>query len=127
MEEIFEYQMNPTTKSTEGNKEIFAGVAAIKAAELAWACYEQGRKDYWDGFREDYPKKPQEGVFEVEAKYPRAVAYMKAESWAQSVNLKKAAFGKQAMGRLIAGEDPALVQDEMEKSWAAFQVAQGEG
>lgn len=117
MEDIFEYQVKPPIE----------GIDEIKAAELAWACYDQGRKDYWKGLRDDCPPVPLEGVSDVAAKYPRAAAYLKAERWAQSENIKRAAFGQQAMGRILAGDDPDWVLDEMRKSWAAFLVAQGEG
>lgn len=64
-------------------------------------------------------------VFGAEQKHPRESAYVKAKEWSLDQEPKKAALGKQAMDRILDGDDPAVVLEEMESSWNAFQVAQG--
>lgn len=64
---------------------------------------------------------------EQEEKMPdpsQVSVYLKAKIWSFSLNPKQAALGKEAAERLANGEDPAVVLEEMESSWAAFQVAQ---
>lgn len=61
---------------------------------------------------------------EQETKPSPITVYLKAKSWSFSLNPKQAALGKEAAERLANGEDPAVVLEEMESSWAAFQVAQ---
>lgn len=64
-------------------------------------------------------------IYGEQEKKPSPVSvYLKAKSWSFSLNPKQAALGKQAAERLANGEDPAVVLEEMESSWAAFQVAQ---
>lgn len=65
------------------------------------------------------PTKPMISVAEVEAKYPRAAAYLKAENWTMSSNLDKYCAGKDALERIINGEDYAKVIAEMEAEWSA--------
>lgn len=64
-------------------------------------------------------------IYGEQEKKPSPVSvYLKAKSWSFSLNPKQAALGKEAAERLAKGEDPAVVLEEMESSWAAFQVAQ---
>ena len=53
-----------------------------------------------------------------------ASVYLKTKIWSFSLNPKQAALGKEAAERLANGDDPSVVLEDMESSWAAFQVAQ---
>lgn len=64
-------------------------------------------------------------IAELEQKYPRAAVYLKAQRWSWSAEQKKSDLGKKAMNRILDGDDPAVVMEEMESSWTAFTVAQG--
>lgn len=63
-------------------------------------------------------------IAELEQKYPRAAVYLKAQRWSWSAEQKQANLGKAAMDRILDGDDPAVVLEEMESAWAAFNVAQ---
>lgn len=121
MEENFEYQVKPApTKETH---EI-EGVAEIKATILAWQCYDQGRKEYWDGIRDTMPQEPKEGVQEVERRYPRAAVYLVAEEWVDSRIPILIRLGKQAQERLQDGEDHNTVLEDMLSRYDVFKMAQ---
>jgi len=49
-------------------------------------------------------------------KYPRATAYLKAERMANKSHYEYAAIGRDALERIINGEDYALVLTDMEKA-----------
>lgn len=126
MEELFVYRVY-------GNVDP----QAVKLPEIEWlrelldATQEQIRylalqKEYEEGFITELPQKPTADVARLRAQYPRADAYIYAMTWADVTHPKKAALGKQAMERIVAGEDPFTVLDEMTKAWAAFRVAQME-
>ena len=54
----------------------------------------------------------------LEEKYPRASAYLKADSWSDASNFEKASAGKKALERIINGEDHALVLLDMQEEWS---------
>lgn len=63
---------------------------------------------------------PKELEERIKAEYPRAAAYLKAESYLLSENDGKFNAGKKAVERIINGEDCAVVLAEMEKEWADY-------
>lgn len=65
-----------------------------------------------------------ERIKELEAKYPRAAAYLKAQDYRWSAYRKQSALGDRAMYRILEGEDHAVVIQEMEDAWATWQMAQ---
>ena len=102
------------------------GLAEIKAATAAWVNYhraktrfEQGEIDY-----EDMPAYNPNELQELRAKYPRAAAYLEAERWIATENPVKVRLGSRAMEKILNGEDPAAVLDEMSKGLDAFYLAQ---
>ncbi len=66
------------------------------------------------------PDKPKVSVQELKAKYPRAAAYIKAESWKNSSNVRKYNAGKKALERIVAGEDYEQVLADMEAEWTEY-------
>lgn len=56
----------------------------------------------------------------VAKKYPRAAAYLKAESYYNSSNYMKSAYGKEAMNKIANGKSAATAIREMEKKWKKY-------
>lgn len=54
----------------------------------------------------------------VEKKYPRAVAYLKAESYTFSSNYRKSAAGRQAMNEIASGKSYKKALKKMEEEWS---------
>ena len=57
-------------------------------------------------------------------KYPRAAAYLEAERWIYSQNPVKVRLASRALEKIIDGEDPEAVIQEMSKGLDAFYLAQ---
>lgn len=53
-------------------------------------------------------------------KYPRAAAYLKAESYFNSSNYMKSSFGKEAMNKIANGKSASAAIKEMEKKWRKY-------
>lgn len=63
----------------------------------------------------------QASLEELVRKYPRANAYMKAESYAySSSNNARAAAGKKALERILNGEDYKQAIADMKKEWCDY-------
>lgn len=56
----------------------------------------------------------------MNAKYPRAAAYLKAKSYADAANYAKAAAGRNAVEKIINGEDYEEALKTMEAEWSAY-------
>lgn len=121
MEDIFVYQVNPAEVKPGA---VIEGIDEIQAVTLAWRCYDQGRKDYWNGIRDTMPQEPKEGIQEVERRYPRAAVYLAAEKWVNSREPIMIRLGKEAQERLLNGDDPDAVLTDMVNRHDAFKLAQ---
>ena len=66
------------------------------------------------------PAPPKTDIKALMDKYPRASAYLKAESYMESANFMKADAGIRARDRIINGEDYEKVISDMESEWKAF-------
>lgn len=56
----------------------------------------------------------------VEKKYPRASAYLTAESFYHSSNHVKASYGKEAMNKIASGKSATAAIKEMKKKWSNY-------
>lgn len=63
--------------------------------------------------------KPQYDFKAMYAKYPRARAFLKAESYEYASNYAKSSAGRKAKERIINGEDYAKAIEDMESEWKA--------
>lgn len=63
------------------------------------------------------PESPKANLDELKARYPRASAYVKAESWYRSENFVKSNAGKKAMEKIVNGCDYNIVIADMEKEF----------
>jgi hypothetical protein len=61
---------------------------------------------------------------EMRAAFPRAAAYLEAERWIATENPVKVRLGSRAMEKILNGEDPEAVIQEMSKGLDAFYLAQ---
>ena len=63
------------------------------------------------------PVKPDIDLDALKAKYPRAAAYLKAESYKNAAHYQKSSAGRKALERIINGEPHETVIAEMEREW----------
>ena len=61
---------------------------------------------------------------ELWAKYPRAAAYTEAERWIYSGDPVKVRLASRALEKILDGEDPEAVIQEMSRALDAFYLAQ---
>lgn len=64
--------------------------------------------------------KPQYDLPALYAKYPRACAYIKAREYSYSSNYAKAHCGKEALEKIINGEDYESAIRDMDGAWLAY-------
>ena len=97
------------------------GLAELQAARDAEANYhhEVNRRFDDEALSSFMPARPKVSSKDVAAKYPRAGAYVKAESWTYASNYAKNAAGRKALERIINGEDYEQVLAEMDAEWSA--------
>lgn len=81
--------------------------------------YEIERRMQNENLSSFLPKKPESSIAEFKTKYPRAAAYLLAQSWESASNINKYSAGKKALERIINGEDYEVVIKEMEAEWDA--------
>ena len=103
----------------EGLAEIKAAIAASVKYHQAKMRFERGEIDF-----EDVPKNNPNLRSDLEKKYPRAAAYLEAERWISTENPVKVRLGSRAMEKILDGEDPYAVLDEMSQGLDAFYMAQ---
>lgn len=100
----------------EGIQEIRKAIAAEEAYQEAFN--EMMEDEYNDGAFP--PKRPEVNSRDLMKQYPRATAYLKAESWSLASNYAKIRAGQKALERIINGEDHNIVIAEMEKEWSDY-------
>lgn len=66
------------------------------------------------------PKRPTADVNALKAQYPRADAYLTAQSWTNSENYAKAEAGAKALERIINGDDYAEALADMDAEWSTY-------
>lgn len=66
------------------------------------------------------PSKPITNLKELENKYPRAAAYLKAQRWFLSKNYTKSNLGAKTLTRIINGEPYKNAIDDMERAWSDY-------
>ena len=95
---------NATGVLKERKAAIYAYLLDLRDAKIKAAEERQAKIDAIEGA--------------LEEKYPRASAYLKADSWSDASNFEKASAGKKALERIINGEDHALVLLDMQEEWS---------
>ena len=100
--------------------EAIEGLKEIENATIIWNNYSRSLENNFDN---EYassilPTPPKVTVDELKKKYPRAAAYILAESWVISNNYKKADAGRKALERIINGDDYKQVIKDMKDEFA---------
>lgn len=129
MEGNFVYMTTEQIEKRRAQIASIEGLAEIRAAISAWVKYHQAKMEVERGDREydDMPDYNPGELGELKQKYPRAAAFLEAELWAYSSTPIKVRLGSRAMEKILDGEDPAAVLDEMRQGLDAFNMAQQEG
>lgn len=103
--------------------EAIEGLKDLERCKEAWDSYHRA----FDRMMSDQdndgahpPKRPAQTVEELVAKYPRASAYLTAQSWSGASHYAKSAAGRKALERIINGEDHEQVIAEMKAEWSAY-------
>lgn len=66
------------------------------------------------------PQKPKNNVAALRERYPRAAAYIKAESWSFASNDAKSSAGRKAKESILNGDDYTQALEQMEKEWTDY-------
>lgn len=126
MEERYVYMYPEQIEERKAKDPAIEGLAELRAAKknrsnyfVAKMMFERGEIDF-----EAVPVYRSGEVQELEKKYPRAAAYLEAERWISTGNPVKVRLGSRAMEKILDGEDPEAVIQEMSKGLDAFWLAQ---
>ncbi len=124
-DEIYAYLLdihNAEIKAEEERQEKIKAIEGLKELEFARediaAWHEEFAKSFDHVGGLGVRPRPNHDLKALAEKYPRASAYLKAESWSYAANYEKAAAGKKALERIINGEDYALALSNMEAEWS---------
>lgn len=80
----------------------------------------QNQKYIANGLIGEAPTEPSQDVNELRSRFPRANAYLLADSWSYSRNYKKMALGKQAKEKIRNGRNYNNVIKWMETEWSDY-------
>lgn len=126
MEERYVYKPAEQIEERKAKDPAIEGLAELRAAKknrsnyfVAKMMFERGEIDF-----EAVPVYRSGEVQELEKKYPRAAAYLEAARWISTGNPVKVRLGSRAMEKILGGEDPEAVIQEMSKGLDAFWLAQ---
>ena len=102
------------------------GLTELRAAVKDWAIFLNAKAAFDRGEIgiEAVPAYDHSKVEALEKKYPRAAAYLEAEKWIYSQNPVKVRLASRALEKIIDGEDPEAVIQEMRQGLDAFFLAQ---
>lgn len=117
-----EESMKREAEEQQAKLNALEGLRELEDASIAWKEYYIAyRRFIEDDAEGKAPKKPEASLEELVRKYPRANAYMKAESYAySSSNNARAAAGKKALERILNGEDYKQAITDMKKEWRDY-------
>lgn len=100
--------------------EAIEGLEEIRAAQAAWDKYHDDfdRRMSDENLSSFGISPPKDDVAATKAKYPRAAAYLRAESYSYASNYAKSDAGHKALERIINGEEYTTALADMEKEWS---------
>lgn len=99
------------------------GLQEIYDAKEAWSRYRNAFERMMEDQDNDGafpPMRPTVNVEELNTKYPRAAAYIKAENYSCAANYAKSSAGRTALEKIINGEDYVQAIADMEAEWSAY-------
>lgn len=112
-------ELQAKVDAIEGVAEIRAAIRRSHEYHRAKQAFERGELDI-----EFVPKHDPDEQLNLSKKYPRADAFLIAESWAKSWTPIKARLGSKACQRILDGEDYTAVLEDMKRGMEAFNMAQ---
>ena len=126
MEDKFVYMTDEQIAERRAKVAAIEGLAEIRAATAAWVNYHSAKTEFERGNIdfEDVPAYNPNELSDLRKKYPRAAAYLEAERWIYSQNPVKVRLAAKALEKLLDGEDPEAVIQEMSRGLDAFNMAQ---
>ena len=126
-EEVLEFLKTQKARKEEERKakdpeNVIAGLRVLKEAIAKLENYYYLREKRFEDERlSSLPiAKPNVDLDALKARYPRAAAYLKANAWSCASHYAKAAAGRRACERILAGEDYEVVLAEMEEEWSDY-------
>ena len=126
MEEKLVYMTEEQIAERKAKVAAIEGLAELRAAVKEWAHYLNARAAFERGEIgiKAVPAYDHSKVEALAKKYPRAAAYLEAEKWIYSANPVKVRLAARALEKILDGEDPEAVIQEMSHSHDAFYLAQ---
>jgi hypothetical protein len=100
-----------------------AGLSELQSAIDAWEQYGAKLEAMMEDENNDGvfpPKKPEVSITELRIQFPRAAAYIDAQTFAQADHYVKAAAGHKAMQAILSGADHTQAIAKMKNDWAAY-------
>lgn len=123
-EEIIALIKQEKEDAKKAYEERKAKIAAIEGLDIilnAMEDLESWREEFQKSFENvgglGVRNKPEYNLDELKKSYPRAAAYLKAESYEYSSNYTKSSIGSRAKERIINGEDHEAVITQMDQEW----------
>lgn len=113
MEEKFVYMTEAQVAERKAKIDAIEGLAELRAARNDAA--DAGPDTFLEAFRK---------YDELRVKYPRARAYLVAEHLIREQTPIEVRLGSRAMDKILNGEDPEAVIQEMRQGLDAFLLAQ---
>lgn len=108
--------------------EAIEGLKEIETAMYSWAEWNKKFRKSFDGeyavggMGIESPVYTEDVINSLKAKYPRATAFLKAESWSNASHYYKSRLGEDAKHRIAAGEDYKKVISEIETKWEEYRA-----
>ena len=110
--------------AVKSRAEAIDGIEGLKEIRAAIDDLEAWNREFERSFDDvgglGVRPKPKYDLDDMCQRYPRAAAYLKAESWEYSGHYVKAGCGKTAKEKIINGEDYGQAIAEMEKEWSDY-------
>ena len=108
----------------KAREEKIAGIEGLAEIKAAKEALKKWHDDFNRSFEDDFGgqgvgKKPEYDFNAAYKRYPRAAAYLKAESMEYRTG-GASIIGRKAKERIINGEDPEIVLADMEKEHSAY-------
>lgn len=125
-EEILAWFDHQTEQKEERHRKI-EEIPGLNELKSAIADMEAWKEEFEASFDDvggmGVRPRPKYDIDAMHAQYPRASAYIKAESWALASNDEKSKAGKKALERIINGEPETEVIEEMERKWSEYALS----